>query len=406
MASVISQSMDFFSDVKKYGGVRERIETYQLAEQQNNISPGSISRIRVPSGADLADFRDSTLEFNATCSSTGGTPSFSQPIVSLINRLRVLQNSYLCDDQLEYGRRYADELMKLNNTIWTTSLPITLGVANLATRQANATSTTIVYQIPLGFIMDLLNRMFPLGWINGQLTIEIYWDQAINVIETSGTAPNYVVNNLQFHYANINCTNEYKQMVSDKLNNGGLNWSFKSYDNYIGQNQAGLTGTSYTTLPFKKTRALSNSFFCIPTANINNPAILDKFITYYNASIYNSARWKVNAQYYPSDRQQNFYESFLSMCEVYDIQYMNESYLAANWLAGTSFQLGQTFTSHPKHLSQDEYIQGVNVAEGNSNIISEVIYSGTIPALQSVYYFLDYYAVAILNSSGNISIVE
>jgi len=377
MTTIISDGLsDIFSEPLKYGGVKERIEVYQMAEN-NTYTPAQIIRIRIPS-CEIADMRNCVLEFNATCSQTGGVSiAFAQPIACLFDRVRLLSNSLLIDDILSYGRMYAAKLMSEDNTEWSSSLTITDGVGIYSARAANAASTTIVYQVKLGYIMEVLDRCLPVGWMgNNQFTLELYCAGALNVLENDGTGtnPTYVITNPQLHYANINVTDEYKKMLNTKFAKDGISFSFRSFDNYISNLPASSAGTVYTTLPFKKQKAISILGLATVTANLTVPTALNKFISFANYSYYGSSRLKINATYIPSDRVLNSYEQYLQVCDCFDLPYKNNSYIANNWLSGNAFMLGQTIAPNPRNTSNDSIIQGIDISQGNSNCISELTF--------------------------------
>lgn len=397
-----------FREPEMYGAIKERIELYQLADQPNNITAGQISYIRLPR-AELSDLRNSILEFNATCSATGGTYCrFMQPIAGTINRVRVLANSTLLDDELEFGRLYTMKLMSLDFNQWTSCLPITEGVGSTAARNANATNTSIVYQIDLSYACDILGHVVPIGWLgSNQLTIEIYWEQANRCIETDGTNPTYIVNNLQYHYANLNVTENYKEMLNSKFASGGVQFAFRSYENYIGQITGGTNGTVSIALPFKKKKAVTIINGAIPSASVTNTAVNDKYITFSNYNIYGSSRYQINGVYVPADKIQNVYEQFLQTCDAFDLPSKNSSYIANNWLSGQTFIMGQTISQSPRYVTEDnKVIQGIDISSGNSNVVSQITFSGAVPATQTIYYFLEYYAVCSINSQGVISVSE
>jgi hypothetical protein len=411
MSLVIPQDLaKLFDPVMAYGSIQQRAETYQYADVPNNVNPAQISYIRLPR-ADVIDLRNSTLEFNATCSATGTYTyvRFAQPIVSLINRVRFMANSNLLDDLLEFGRMYTNKLIGEDNTEWASCLTITQGVGSQAVRNSNATNTTIMYQINIGYLMEIMNCMIPRGWMGANdLILEIYWAQAPYVIESdSNGTVTYVVNNLQFHYANITVTEKYKQMMNEKFAMGGIQWAYKSFDNYIGSFPAASAGTIQTQLPFKKRKATSIIWYAIPTASLTSLSTNDKFITFSNYSIYNSSRFKVNSIYIPNDRILNSYEAFLQTCDALGLEQNNNSYLANNWLSGACFLLGQTVAQSPKvETLNDSIIDGLDISEGNSNVVSEFTVNSAISSAQTTYFWLEYFSICIIDSNGNMSVVN
>lgn len=396
-----------FSEPHAYGAIADRSEVYVNADQPNNITPGTVSYIRLPK-AELSDLRGSTLEFQAAPSATGGTyVRFSQPIATVIDRVRVLANSTLLDDEIGFNRIYSMKLMTEDNTEWASSLQITDGVGSTATRNGWAGASPN-YQIQLGYIVDLLNRVLPIGYLgNNQITIEIYWSQALYCVECDGTNPTYVVNNLQYHYANINVTDNYKRMLNDKFKAGGVQFSYRAFDNYVGSYTAGTNSTVYTTLPFKHRKALAIMYVAIPTANLTTTSDNDKFITFSNYTAYNSSRLKINNKYIPSDRVLNSWEQFLQTMDAFDVPYKNNSYIANNWLTGQAFIIGQTIAQSPRNVSDDnKIIQGIDISQGNSNCIAEITFGTALSAQQTVFYFCEYYAICSIDSNGVISVTD
>jgi hypothetical protein len=393
-----------------YGAIQERIELYQQPETINNVAPGQISYIRIPKG-DLSDFRDSVLEFNATCSATGGTyVRFGQPIAQIINRVRIMANSVLLDDELEFGRIYAWELMAMDNTEWGSALTITDGIGSAAYRNSLAASASVIYSIKLGKVADILNSVVPVGWLgNNQITIECYWQSnPSTVIETDGTAPTYLINNIQFHYANIVPTPTYKKLLNDKFSSGGMQFSFRAFDNYITTYNSSVLGNLYTVLPFKHRKAITIITAWQPTSTIQTTTTNDKYISYSGYTNYASSRFKVNGIFIPSDKIQNTFDLYLHTCDSLDITSYFNSYIANNWVStNTAFLLGQTIAQNPRSVTEDNrVVQGIDTASGNSNVIFELNLSTALPSMQTAYFYCEYYAICSINSNGNLAVAD
>lgn len=401
-SNVIPKGLDYFSMIEKLAGVNKRTESYIYPETGSNAYSPQNNIIRFRFNTGMLDFRDSMWEFNATCSATGGTYCrFSQGIGCLVQRLVLKIGSNTMIDTVNFNLLYSMFNLSQDPAYLTTTAAFLEGYTSQATRNADATNTARYYNLKLGNICELLNIVWPADFISEQVTVEIYLENPNRCLESDGTNPTYVVNFNQYHYGVFECTSEYYELLRGKIASEGVMIPYKAYENFVSTLPINSTNIQ-TVLPFKRQCLLSVLYVARNNANVSNPAINDKFETFLNNAVFNSARIKINDQYYPNDKVQNIYEAYLQNLEVWDKELLEPVQYGNDWV--DYFIVSQSVTQNPRHLEMNDVISGIDTSLATSTITAEIILNSPgAPVLEEVQYYGNFYGLMYIRPDRSIT---
>ena len=409
ITTIIPKDMDFFSDIERLGGVERCVDVYENAQQQA-VSNGQTVHFFF-SQCDAADFRDSFLRFalQGSLNGSGTVGAFQQGIACTINRARLLAGAEILFDLVDFNVLYENWVISNRINAVSSTLNIQMATSdNLATRQGNFANINKVYTVYLGWIATLLNKVIPIGSISKQLHLELILETPSYCITSDSVNPTYQMLSPQFHYKQITFTPTYKQMLMDKMANGGISILYMNYSNYTQQVSSGTTNTSIT-LPWKYSRFIGFNCLARSSANIASLAQDNKFSSYLNSTIFLQDRVRVNNLYYPADAVNGSSEAFDQYLEFHDLRYNLDCLAATIWTSDPGyFEMDMNVNQHPKHLNADDWqIQGVDTSQSSSTIVHEVKFSSPGTAANQQWdYFAQFFATMNIDSSGNVRYQE
>lgn len=396
----IPQSLDFFQNVpiiNKYVSKREETFVYPEAANSGYSPQNSIIRFSLSNG--MLDLRKSSWEFYATASATGGTyVRFSKGITCTVNRLRVMCGTTVLEDIINFNLLYAAKLLSKDPAFLSTSATVLMGYGDAAARNTDNANPNRRYVVNLGFLSDLLNRVIPQNYMNSQLRIELYMEQAGRCIETDGTNPTYTINNNQFHYSLLKTTSEFDNLIQFPIL-----ISYKSWENYVNQ-YAASTNNSQTIIPIKKRQMTGIFSVSRNQTDTNNPASNDKFQTYQLYSQFGNSRYKINNTYFPLDKVEDTYDSYIQMVDFWRVKYNQPIQYGNSW--PTSFINAQNICQRTSADEADDYICGIDTSKDTSSVVSEITFNSGVPALQEVQYYAQYYNVITINGDKSVVLFD
>lgn len=391
---------EVFENLKQLGGVVQCVDTYINPENQSNYNSNTnnIIRFTFPK-CDMAVLKESNLQFGATCSATASTYCrFSRGIGTILNRVRVLFGSYLVTDVLNYNLIYTNKLLSQDPTLLTSNMAFFIGWENAVTRDTNATNVNKKYMLDLGFIADILSKNIPLNNISENLIIELYFEQANRCLETDGTAPQYTLTNLEYHYMACTMSQEYKNILKSKIDSTGVQIVYKTYDNFQLTLNTGQT-TLYGNIPVRKQLcqdfiSMSRNVVDVTTASSN-----DKFEQYQLYTLYNSMRLKINNTYYPSDRVLNTVDQLNEALNVYSKSLYTPVEFSNNW--SKYFTCAYNFDQDPKNDDDADknIMMGLNLADASSSFIYELVLNTGPVSQQQIDVFIGVFNILSISSN-------
>lgn len=398
---------DLFSDVpliNKYVIDREETYIYPETGPNNYGNANSIIRFRLLNG--LLDLRNSDWQFSATAINTGGTGTyvtFTSPIVAIVNRLRALCGTTVLADTLNWGLAYANKMLSEDPGWLASTATNLLGYgthAQLITNNANANQT---YVVNLGYLEEFLNKIIPADKLPSQITIELYLEtNPSRVIESdyTGGVFSYTISNCQFHYSTLKVSQAFENMIQYPIL-----IPYRSWENYTNQFLVGSTNIQ-TVLPFKKKKAMGMHYVARDMTNVATASFLGKFTTYLNYAIYANSRFKINSTYYPLDKVQNVYDLYMQLIDYYCVPYNKPVQYGTSW--STELLVSQNLSQENSDEEEtSQIISGLDISRDTSSVIAEQIFNTPGPAtLQEVQYYLRYWNVLTINSTGRIELFD
>lgn len=402
----IPASMDFFSDSIRLVGVKENVEVYQNA-QQNTITAGQCAHFYIGNNdADLADFRDSTLRFAVNGIPGGGTYSALPDggIAGLINKCRLLLGSTLLHECISFNLLMSQWCLSQGILDYQNTLNVLMQTnATLAQRTTNFANPNYIYMIPLGKIISLFDMVLPLNLFKGQqLHLEVWFENPQNCLSSDGT-PTYQILNPQLHFRQLIVTDTYKNMLQEKLSKSNIQIPYLNYSNYVTVMPTGVT-KQQNSLPFKFSRYVGHYCISRDQANITNYAYQTKFTNFYLYTQFINAKTKLNNKYYPADAINGTTENFLSIYELIDKTFNDDTVISSNY--PQYFSLSQAICQYPKNLTNDDQqIQGMDISTSSSSVVHEITTSGAPLTLQQDYFPV-YFSMISIDAKGGVTYLE
>jgi hypothetical protein len=395
----IPQSLDFFGTIpaiNKY--IKSRTETQVYPETGNSGYDQNNSIIRFKTLEGLIDLKNAYWEFNATTSATGGTYTcFSRGISCIMDRLRVLLGTTVCDNILNANVLYASKLLSEDPNYLSTTAALLMGYTAQAQRITDSTNPNRLYAISLGYISEFLEKVIPSDLIKQPLTIEIYLASANRCLETdTGTNLNYTINNNKFHYSVLEATQDFYGMIQYPIL-----IPYKSWENNTGVFLSGINSSNYT-IPFSKKQEVGIYYLSRNQSDVNNPQSLEKFNTYQLYTQYSDSKLKVNNVYFPNDKVDGVNDAYVHMLDFWRKGLEDPCQYGTSW--GTTFIIAQNICQRTsdKDNGGGDYLCGVDISKSNSSVVAEINFLSPVPANQEVQYYGNYYNVLTIDAMGRI----
>lgn len=398
--NVLPESIDFVQDSVNAGGVVTRFDVFQRPETgTNNYTQRDIIRIRLP--GNMSDLRQSTLQFTTSITGGGGATftRFSKNM-PVIQRFRVLFGSQVVVDVTNQNLLEYLCLQQERQDYQTSTGIILRGTGDTTQRNADSLLTNRVYCLDFSKVHKCLDKVWPLNFIQEQMTLEFTLEEANKCLESDASGGTYQLNNVEFHYSVMNMSREFNDMLRSKLQtSGGLMMPYKAWTNYVNTQLQSGTNSIQAQLPFRNLSMLGVIYCARNSANIIDITSLDKFENYLNNSTFSNARLKVDNTYYPNDKLDSVQDAYTTYLEFWAKSYYCDTYAGADWT--NRFQLAQSIAQHPKELDQP-LVQGVNVARAGTSIIAELELTGGSAVNQELQYFAHIYNVIKILPDGTL----
>lgn len=398
----IPENLDsLFKSTGRIGGVTTRyLSQFTVPEAgENGYKPGNIIRFRFPSS--FIDFSRHYLQFTTTISATGGTYLRGRwNAATNFIRARILFGSTeVC---LVDNLPLIDSIIQLTKSMGTiqSTNAVIRGTGDTSTRNGQANNGQI-YCVYLGDTLKLLSRALPLQFIQTTLTIELTVNDSILAIETDGTNPQLTINNLQWHYDELQLDESLSSAIKSQIQKN-LCIPFINY--HLEQN------TSQTVGVLRLNSQLSFKYICLAgliavarnsanfAANVN-----DVYIKYegYNSLVSNYV--KINNMYIPADKNNSVISSATELISYLGCMPDHEHYIFYNW--PQYFVSAFTFMQDSNVLEDKDpssYVQGVSASLAGFSLQYNVELSVNPHNLQYDFFAASYSCLKI-NGDGSIT---
>ncbi len=269
--------------------IRAENQTYSSANNQQ-------IRIKFPNNA-LYDTRYGYFTCNLTVTATGGTyVRLANGAFSAFDRLHNIFGSSEIEDIRNYN--------ELQNIVWNaTVLPDvtgSIGVPNMGfgtQLQRNGYAAGHNFVIPL-YSGVLNTELLPVHNVNAGLIIELFLANAVNCVETDGTNPVVVADNIIFYVERMDMDSAYTAFIKNWVATYGLQIGFVSWERYVNSLNTGTQQNITINNRASSVDGFYNIF--VNSAQIANTTINDKFVNWTNPGLiqYNML---INGSIYPDE---------------------------------------------------------------------------------------------------------
>lgn len=417
-----------FEGVSKAPAIQR--EPVILRPQNNQYSTDSDSVIRFLLPCENMDLRRSHFNFRVRIQTTGPTTykRIAQGAFSLINRVRVVIGRSEQDYQY-YNRSMAH--------LWNTGVDADvessigqdkMGFGTAADRNAEgADPNGTIYTIPIrcGLLScDVLPLLSLAGDSstakrravsqNQQAFVELTLEQGSQCIETDGTNPQFIVDDIQWNYIRLN-SDIYQDSVYNKIASGSVRLGYRHWDVYQNSVQSASTDVQ---LIWKGSSLNGIHNILVDGQSINNPLIDDKFITWKKTLSLTSTVTKfqhlINNNWFPQEAincqgyADRAYQQYLGWEGLWDNR-MHMKFGApidVESFNDDQFIMIMDLQSCPRSvwsiLTQDNIFNDVSTQNNNTNIIFRLDLSGTPPPFIVCYSFVCSNVVCQVGSDGTI----
>ncbi len=382
------------------GGIQNRYLSSYINPEQGNVTyaggNSTIVRFRFPSTC--IDFKNSTLQFTVTQSATGGTYlRLSQNAACVFQKMRILFGSQ--EVFLTENFNLINSYVTLyNSTNWVTGMGKIFRGMGDATYRSSQTNSAIPYLIHMGDFVELLDSIMPLHLINEQFTVELTLATAASCIETDGTSPIYSLNNVEWHYDTVQLEDNFNNMLKEKiLSADGLCIPYRKYNNYIDTSILSGVTRAQVQLPYRYLALQGVICLIRNAANVANPAINDKFVTYLGYSNFQNSVLKINNVLMPADRINNVNEVLELNLQLFQKKYEDDIYISNNW--STQFSNCFPLMQDGKDYSFDQ-IQGITASTAGFSLIHQLQLTTNSVNNEIQYFAVTQACIQILPNGG------
>lgn len=411
-SSIVPNSLKFTSAKRGIGA--RRVPVKLRSEQQSYASNNNkLIRILFPNNC-LYDTRNGYLTFTLAVSTTGGTyKRVHTGIFSIFNRLRVVSGSTEVEDLRDYNRIYSALWQMINPPDVTTAIgDEVMGFGTTVQRNAlGAVSTD--YACPL-FSGMLNTELLPFDNLSGNFYLDLYLEDGTACIETDGTIPIITISNILFHVERLELEDSYRNFIKNYVFTNGLEIGFHTWERYINSLTAGTQQN--LTINHKSSSMNGMLNFLINSAEINNPLINDRFITWTRspggASDLTTSSLIINGATFPDEPidclSTRSIEPFQMYCRWIMKWKLNGFLAIAPPIENASF-INNRFVQIDDLEAYPEEIDLINPFStlGNSTtLIKKINFSAVIPGGWQLDSWVEYFKQISIRPNGTVTILQ
>lgn len=393
---------DLITQPAQIGGIQKRNLSSYINPEQGDTTYNSNTIVRFKFPSECIDFTNSSLQFGVTTAVTGGTYArVSQNIGSVIRRLRLLFGSTEVYDTENFNLLFS-YMTLYKNTNWFNGLGKLLMGTGSASDRNSANNNGQKYLLRLGCICEILNRVLPLHVINEQFIIELTLEKPENCIETDGSNPSFSLFSVEYHFDYLILEPEFNNLLKEQIVNGGLCIPFRKYNNYTNTSVTSGVTSAQIQLPYRYLALQGIISIMRNSANLGNPTVNDKFVTYLGYSNFVNTVLKVNSVLMPADKVNNVNEVMELDLQLFSKKYYDDVYIANNF--PQYFSMGFSLMQDSRDYSFST-LQGISASTSGFSLIHQFVLSSNSVNMQIDYYSISAGSLLIL-PTGSIKFTE
>lgn len=389
--------------------VKIRSENSSYASNNNKLV-----RFMLPNNA-IYDTRAGYLTFTVTVTTAGGTyRRIHSGIFSIFQRLRILAASTEIEDLRDFNRIYAALWEMINPPDVTGNTGVTgMGFGTQAQRNILGASPATDYVCPL-FSGVLNTELLPFDNINAGVVLELYLDEAVNVVETDGTVPVITITNLVLHMERLDLDPTYRASLSAYVSANGLKIGFRTWDRFINS----LTNGSQQNLSINTRNASMNGIlnFLINSTELQNTLTNDKFLNWVptptGGGTLQQTVLQINGTIFPDEPidcvNYNRYECYQMYCRWVMKWKMNGLLAIAPPINNQAYQTNRfvqvdDLEAYPE---EGDLVNPFTTLSNNNTLIKKLQFSGALPTGWQLDSWVEYFKEIIINQNGTVSVLQ
>lgn len=395
------ESLSLDSEVE-LSGIVSRVQSYVQAQPSSGYTSSQI--ITIPLPMETLQLQSATVQFTiaGTPSTTGTFTRFNKDIRSIFNRVVARIGSKIVYDSMNSNLLY-NILTGAFPTAWATSTGAqTTGTGSAVQRNADFLNANKVYAVQLYTSQEsFFYNLFPLMYLGAQMYIDLYLENPAVCIETDGLPnANYVVNNVEFHYATCVMSEGYKNMYKEKIPKG-ISYTYFNYANLFDSSllPAGTTKAS-KVLSFKYSSLIG--VLCVMQDQNTTQTTLNK-LNKFNFNNLNYAVVRVGSQNMPNEMKRNTSDMLSMYAELTGISMRTDFAQAVNF-DSDNFVLAIPLARQIKELeNKDKRVSysGINTSLGTS-LVLELGFSSALVSNQTLQIFGIYESTLVYQPNGSV----
>lgn len=410
---VVPESLKF--QPSKRGLSARRVPVKIRSENQTYASNNNkLVRFMLPNNA-IYDTRAGYLTFTLTLTTTGGTyKRIHSGIFSIFQRLRILAASTEIEDLRDYNRIYAALWEMVNPIEVTSNIGVTtLGFGSQAQRNALGAAVNTDYACPL-FSGVLNTELLPFDNINAGVVLELYLDDAVNVVETDGTVPVITISNPVLHLERLDLEPSYRASLAAYVSSNGLKIGFRTWDRFINS----LTTGSQQNLTINTRNASMNGIlnFLINSSQLQNTLINDKFITWTptptGGGTLQQTVLQINGTIFPDEPIDcvgtSRYECYQMYCRWVMKWKMNGFLAIAPPINSVAYQSSRfvQIDDLEAYPEEGDLVNPFTTLSNNNTLIKKLQFSAAIPNGWQLDSWVEYFKEIIIAQNGSVSVLQ
>lgn len=389
--------------------VKIRSENQTYASNNNKLV-----RFMLPNNA-IYDTRAGYLTFTLALTTTGGTyKRIHSGIFSIFQRLRILAASTEIEDLRDYNRIYCALWEMVNPIEVTSNIGVTtLGFGSQLQRNALGAAVSTDYACPL-FSGVLNTELLPFDNINAGVILELYLDDAVNVVETDGTVPVITISNPVLHLERLDLEPSYRASLASYVSANGLKIGFRTWDRFINS----LTTGSQQNLTINTRNSSMNGIlnFLINSSQLQNTLINDKFITWVPTptagGTLQQTVLQINGTIFPDEPidcvNYSRYECYQMYCR-WVMKWKMNGFLAiappinSNAYQSSRFVQIDDLEAYPE---EGDLVNPFTTLSNNNTLIKKLQFSAAIPSGWQLDSWVEYFKEIIIAQNGSVSVLQ
>lgn len=398
--------------VKQGLPARRTIVKIRSQEAFYQSNKNKLIRIPMPNDA-LYDTRQGYLKFDLEIFTTGGTyKRLHNGSFTAFKRMRVMAGATEIEDINDWNEIYSILYEVGNPALVRNNVGTRLmGFGTQAQRNGwGATNTSYGCTLFSGIFNT---ELLPFAAINSGIVLELYLADGVEVIETDGTNPYYVVSNVMFYIDRLDVDQSYYSNILSSVKAQGMQIGFRTWE----KNVLALTTGARSDLTINQKSSSLNGLLNVfmNSAEIADPTVNDKFLTWPvgpGGVPLTNTQSQINGKMFPDEPIDTVSTERL---EPYMGYLKWDMKLKTNGLIPIAPSLSNAVYNTNRFLQIDDYeaypeepdlVNPFTTLGNNATLIKKIQFSGAIPSGWQLNSWAESFRQVIIHSTGRTTVIN